>query len=113
MARFLGVLVGGTRMTRLFKTLIVNSALAMTLLSPVGVFAFQAKDVPSKTAATPGPSDRAISAAKARGLVWVGKNTKVYYKAGELYGKGEGEFMPEAEAQKAGNREQKHAEEKE
>ncbi len=35
------------------------------------------------------------------------KNTKVYCKGGDLYGKGEGEFMPEAEAQKAGNREQK------
>jgi len=112
MTRFLGELVGGTTMISLSKALIANSALAITLLSPIGVFAFQAKDVPSKTAATPGPSDRAISAAKARGLVWVGKNTKVYYKGGELYGKGEGEFMPEAEAQKAGNREQKPAEEK-
>jgi len=44
--------------------------------------------------------------------VWVGKNTRVYHKGGELYGKGDGEFMPESEAQKAGNREQKPAEEK-
>jgi hypothetical protein len=96
-------------MMRTFKVLIANSTLATTLLTPVAVFAFQAKDVPGKNAATPGPSDRAIAAAKARGLVWVGKNTKVYYKGGELYGKGEGEFMPEAEALKAGNREQKVA----
>ena len=79
------------------------------LLAPVGLFA-QAKDVPSKTATTRGPSDKAIAAAKARGLVWVGKNTKIYCKGGALYGRGEGEFMPEAEAQKAGNREQKPAE---
>ena len=39
----------------------------------LNVFA-QAKDVPSKTAATRGPSDKAIAATKARGLVWVGKN---------------------------------------
>jgi len=99
-------------MIRLFNALIANSAIAITLLSPVGVFAFQSKDVPNKTTANPGPSDRAIDAAKARGLVWVGKNTRLYHKGGELYGKGEGEFMPEAEARKAGNREQKPAEEK-
>ena len=99
-------------MIRLFKALTANTALAITLLSPVGVFAFQAKDVPNKTTAIPGTSDKAIGAAKDRGLVWVPKNAKIYYKGGELYGKGEGEFMPEAEAQKAGNREQKPAEEK-
>jgi hypothetical protein len=95
-------------MIRLLRVSIATSVLATTLLAPVGLFA-QAKDVPSKTAATRGPSDKAIAAAKARGLVWVPKNTKVYCKSGELYRKGEGEFMPEAEAQKAGNREQKPA----
>jgi hypothetical protein len=85
-----------------------KSVLATTLLTPVGLFA-QAKDVPGKNAPTRGPSEKAIAAAKARGLVWVAKNTKVYCKGGELYGKGEGEFMPEAEAQNAGNREQKPA----
>jgi hypothetical protein len=43
--------------------------------------------------------------AKAHGLVWVPKLAKEYSKSGNLYGKGEGEFMPEAEAQKAGNHE--------
>ena len=99
--------MGGTTVIRLFKALTGNTALAITLLSPVGVVAFQAKDVPSQNAASPGPSERAIGAAKDRGLVWVPKNTKIYYKGGELYGKGQGEFMPESEAQKAGNREQK------
>jgi len=94
-------------MIRLFKALIANAALATMVLSPVGAFAFQSKDVPSKNAASPGPSERAIGAAKDRGLVWVPKNAKIYYKGGELYGKGQGEFMPEHEAQKAGNREQK------
>lgn len=93
------------KLRRYVRVLIANSVLA--LLIPIGVFAFQAKDAPSKTAASPGPSDKAISAAKARGLVWVAKNTRVYYKDGKLYGKGSGEFMPEAEAQKAGYREQK------
>jgi hypothetical protein len=92
------------RIIRLFKVLIANLALVAMLLTPVGVFAFQAKDAPGKTTRAPGPSDKAIAAAKARGLVWVPKNTGVYYKGGELYGKGEGEFMPESEAQKAGNR---------
>jgi hypothetical protein len=51
------------------------------------------------------PVDKAIAAATAHGLVWVPKNTKEHYKSGGLYGKGQGEFMPEAEAQKAGNHE--------
>jgi hypothetical protein len=93
-------------MIRLFQVLIANSVLATTLLTPVTAFA-QAKDAPGKTAPVRGPTDKAIAAAKARGLVWVPKNTRVYYKGGDLYGKGEGEFMPESEAQKAGNREQK------
>jgi len=101
------LLVGGTTVIRLFKALTGSTALAITLLSPVGIFAFQAKDVPNKTTATPGPSDKAVGAAKDRGLVWVPKNTKIYYKGGEFYGKGQGEFMPEPEAQKDGNREQK------
>ena len=99
--------MGETTLTKLFKVLMGNSALAITLLTTAPGLAFQGKDVPSKTATAPGPTDRAIAAAKARGLVWVPKNTRAYYKGGELYGKGEGEFMPESEAQKAGNREGK------
>lgn len=94
-------------MMKSFKAWIVNATLAMTVLGAGGAFAFQSKDVPTKSAESPGPSDRAIGAAKARGLVWVPKNAKIYYKRGELYGKGEGEFMPEPEAQRAGNREAK------
>jgi hypothetical protein len=89
---------------RLCKVLIANWVLAATLLTPIRAFA-QTKDAPGKTAPVRGPTEKAIAAAKARGLVWVPKNTRVYYKDGDLYGKGEGEFMPETEAQKAGNRE--------
>jgi len=95
-------------MSKVFKVLIANWILATTLLAPVDALA-QAKDAPTKASPSRGPSDKAVAAAKARGLVWVGKNTRVYYKGGELYGKGEGEFMPEAEARKEGNREQKPA----
>ena len=48
---------------------------------------------------------------QARGLVWVPRCTKVYYKGGKLYSKtGRGEFMPEDEAKKDGNREVKPTE---
>ncbi len=92
-------------MTKSFNIWILTSALAIELLNPVGGFAFQTTNPPNKNGAPSGPSDKAIAAAKAHALVWVPKNTKAYYKGGSLYGKGEGEFMPEAEAQKAGNHE--------
>jgi hypothetical protein len=82
---------------------VLTAALAMALVSPVG--AFQTTNPPGKNGAASGPSDKAIAAAKAHGLIWVPKSTKEYYKSGSLYGKGQGEFMPEAEAQKAGNHE--------
>lgn len=90
-------------MIKLFKVSVLTYALAMALLTPVGGFAFQTTNPPDKNGTPSGPSDKAIAAAKARGLVWVPKNTKEYYKGGNLYGKGQGEFMPEAEAQEAGN----------
>jgi hypothetical protein len=49
--------------------------------------------------------NKGAGAGRLTGLVWVPKNTKVYYRGGNLYGKGQGEFMPEAEAQEAGNKE--------
>ena len=92
-------------MVGLCRVLMVNAVLAIMILTPAGVFAFQIKDVPSKANQMPGPTDKAIAAAKARGLVWVDPSTNVYYKDGPMYGKTKrGEFMPEAVAQ-AGNRE--------
>jgi len=91
-------------MIKSFNVSILTAALALALLTPAGV-AFQTTNPPGKNGAPSGPSDKAIAAAKAHGLVWVPKHAKEYYKGGNLYGKGEGEFMPEAEAQKAGNHE--------
>jgi hypothetical protein len=82
-----------------FKLLIANFALAATLMFSGGALAFQTpKDTKSttatKTAATPAASDKDIADAKAKGLVWVNTGTKVYHK--------DGQFMTEADAQKAG-----------
>ena len=55
--------------------------------------------------ATPPPSAQDIAAAKAKGMVWVNLGTGVYHKDGEFYGKTKrGQFMTEADAQKAGHR---------
>ena len=76
------------------------------LYAPHRIFA----STPSKaaTAATSAPSDQEIADAKAKGLMWVNTSTKLYHKDGQYYGKTKhGQFMTEADAQKAGNREAK------
>jgi hypothetical protein len=57
-----------------------------------------------KAPATPPPSAADIADAKAKGLVWVNLNTKVYHKSDAVtYGTTKrGQFMSEADAQKAG-----------
>jgi hypothetical protein len=57
-----------------------------------------------KAPATPPPSAADIADAKTKGLVWVNLNTKVYHKSdAPTYGTTKhGQFMTEADAQKAG-----------
>ena len=63
---------------------------------------------PAKSQATKQPianaSPSQIADAKAKGLVWVNTSSKVYHKSGDKYygATKSGEFMTEADAQKAG-----------
>jgi hypothetical protein len=57
-----------------------------------------------KSSSTAGmPTDAQIADAKAKGMVWANSTSKVYHKDDRYYGKTKnGEFMTEADAQKAG-----------
>ena len=65
-----------------------------------------AKEVKAAKVAKPAPTMAEIADAKAKGLVWVNNNTKVFHKAeAPTYGTTKnGEFMTEADAVKGGNR---------
>ncbi len=101
------------------KLLFAAGTLTASLLLPYSAVAMQTGTAPApakdmtktdkarkgsmKAAPTPAPTAAEISDAQAKGMVWVNKNTKVYHKSGDFYGKTKsGEFLSEADAQKAG-----------
>ncbi|MBS1873825.1 MAG: signal protein [Acidobacteria bacterium] len=90
----------------LTKKLLLNAALAASLLIPAQTFGAPAPADAKKTAAkaaTAAPTAAEIADAKSKGMVWVNLNTKVYHKDGRYYGTTKsGKFMTEADAQKAG-----------
>ncbi len=57
----------------------------------------------AKPAPMPPQSDQQIADAKAKGMVWVNLNSKVYHTEGPYYGKTKsGKFMTKDDAEKAG-----------
>jgi hypothetical protein len=96
-------------------TKFLTTALTMVTLLSIGAVSLRAQGGTPATATkagaakvkappTPPPTDAKIADAKGKGLVWVNLNTKVYHMSdAATYGKTKrGQFMSEADAQKAG-----------
>jgi hypothetical protein len=94
------------------KVILTIALVALTMALPAMAQAPAAKtagrkdSTPKKAVeAAPAPAERDIADARAKGMVWVNTNTKVYHKEGEFYGKTKkGMFMAEDDAKKAGFR---------
>jgi hypothetical protein len=92
------------------KLMTIAAGVLLAAFATVGnAVAFQDKTTKATTAAKTTkaaavkPTAAEIADAKAKGLVWVNTNTKVYHKDGEYYGNtAKGKFMTAADADKAG-----------
>ena len=84
----------------------ISTALPVMAQAPAAKTTDRKDSTAKKTVeAAPAPTERDIADAKAKGMVWVNTNTKVYHKEGEFYGKTKkGKFMAEDDAKKAGFR---------
>ncbi len=94
-------------MTAALATASLLSFGAATLSAQAGgatATATATKAVKAKAPATPPPTAAEIADAKAKGMVWVNLNTKVYHKSDNaMFGATKhGKFMTEADAQTAG-----------
>src|SRR5262249_7615350 len=85
--------------------LVTNSGFAQATATKEKAGKTAEKASQTATKAAPAPTAQEIADAKAKGLVWVNTDSKVYHKDDRLYGKNkQGKFMTEDDAKKAGYR---------